>query len=334
MSKSVATAGPSELEVRDTHPRTTQATAVVQLKMAGICGTDLKILDGSTPIEYPRILGHEMVGEVTEAAPGGKLGAGSKVMVNPGIYCGECHLCNRDRPHLCRQGGLRGRDFDGVFAEFLAVEERFLHAIPDGVAWDEAALLQVLGTVVHAQRTVQPSRETVAVVIGLGVSGMLHAQLLAGRGVGCVIGVTRSRWKLDLARQLGVHVAVTPEEAGAAVAEFSQGRGADLVIEAVGTESTVAAAIELCGSGGEVIIYGTVTGEGGRIPFYQLYFKEITLRNPRAALPRDYDHAIHLGATGQIQLAPLISARYPLERAEAAFAAARSGNNLKVLLTP
>ncbi|MCE2527610.1 MAG: zinc-binding dehydrogenase [Actinomycetia bacterium] len=114
----------------------------------------------------------------------------------------------------------------------------------------------------------------------------------------------------------------------------TDGRGADLVIESVGTESTVVHAIELCGPAGDVIVYGTVTGTGGRMPYYQLYFKELTLHSPRAARPGDYDAAIRLAAEGRIRLAPLVTARYPLQEAAAAFAAARSGDHLKVLLTP
>lgn len=307
--------------------------SLVRLERAGICGTDLKILDGSTRIGYPRVLGHELVGTVAVATPGGKIAAGTRVLINPGIHCGACHLCRKDRPHLCHRGGLLGRDFDGVFTEELEIEERFLHVVPEQIPSDAAGLLQVLGTVVHSQQTVAVSSEMVAVVIGLGVSGLLHVQLLRERGVGLVIGITRSSWKLDMAKKLGADAVATPDGAADVVAKVSGGRGPDLVIEAVGTEATVVQAIELCGSGGDVIVYGTVTGTGAKMPYYQLYFKEITLHNPRAARPRDYDAAIALAAADRIQLAPLVTASYPLEDAASAFAAAKRGEHLKVLLT-
>ena len=331
--RAVVTTGPGRLKIVDVAPPRV-GMVLVRLERAGICGTDLKILDGSTPVSYPRVLGHELVGTVAVAAPDGKISPGARVLVNPGINCGTCYLCHRDRPHLCGHGGLLGRDLDGVFAEAIGVEERFLHAVPDQVTSDEAGLLQVLGTVVHSQQTVAVSPETVAVVVGLGVSGMLHVQLLSERGVGCVIGVTRSPWKLELAKSLGADLVATPDEAADIVAQASNGRGADLVIESVGTEATVIQSIDLAGSGGDVIVYGTVTDEGTAMPYYQLYFKELTLHNPRAARPRDYDEAIRLAAAGRIHLAPLVTARYPLEEAGAAFAAAKSGKHLKVLLTP
>jgi L-iditol 2-dehydrogenase len=223
---------------------------------------------------------------------------------------------------------------DGVFADEIALEEGNLHVIPDAVGQDESGLLQVLGTVVHAQQTVELSSETVAAVVGLGVSGLLHVQVLVERGAGKVIGITRSPWKLDLAKKLGASAVATPDEAAEVVAEISENRGADVVIESVGTEATVVQSIELAGFGGDVIVYGTVTAPGNLMPYYQLYFKEITLHNPRAARPRDYDTAISLATTSRVQLAPLVTARYPLREADSAFAAARSADHLKVLLTP
>lgn len=329
-----ATTGPGRLEVVDVSPPRVGTKVLVRLERAGICGTDVKILEGSTSVSYPRVLGHELVGTAAQAPPDAKIHPGARVLVNPGINCANCYLCGRDRPHLCANGGLLGRDLDGVFAEAIALEERFLHPVPDRIPPDEAGLLQVLGTVVHSQQRVPVSSDTVAVVIGLGVSGMLHTQLLSERGAGCVIGVTRSPWKLELARRLGADLVAIPAEAARIVDQASSGRGADLVVESVGTEETVVQSINLAGPGGDVIIYGTVTGGGTQMPYYQLYFKELTLHNPRAALPRDYDEAIRLAAEGRIHLAPLITARYPFEEVAAAFSAARSSNHLKVLLTP
>lgn len=331
--RAVVATGPGKLDTADVSCPSETGTVAVRLERAGICGTDLKISDGAVPIRYPRILGHEMVGTVTRTPPGTRVSSGTRVLVNPSVNCDACYLCESDQAHLCRRGGLLGRDFDGVFAETIGVPERFLHAVPDSIALDDTGLLQVLGTAVHSQQGVPVSRGTLAVVIGLGVSGLLHLQLLSEKGAGRVIGVTRSRRKLDLARSLGAHAVATPDEALSVVSEVSEGRGADVVVEAVGTEATVLQAIELCGYGGQVVVYGTVTGGMGKLPFYQLYLKELTLRFPRAARPADYDTAIGLAERGRIELAPLVTARFPLEAAAAAFDAARSGNHLKVLLT-
>jgi len=143
-------------------------------------------------------------------APAGLLavqdGAGTRVLIDPVISCGICYRCRRDLAHLCGNGALQGRDVDGGFAEFAAVDESCLHEIPDSVSADEAALLQVLSTCVHAQSVLPgpagPAGDS-AVVIGLGVAGLLHIQLLRARGVSPVIAVTGSAWKRELALRSG-----------------------------------------------------------------------------------------------------------------------------------
>ncbi len=328
--RAVVTTGPGSVEVRDMPAPPRSDRAVVRVDQAGICGTDLKILAGSIPVEYPRVMGHEMVGEVVHGAPGGDIPAGSRVLINPATFCGRCDLCRRDLRHLCAAGGLLGRDVDGVFSEEIEIDEVFLHVIPAAVSRDAAAVLQVLATVVHAQRTVSVFPDETAAVIGLGVAGQLHAQLLASRGAN-VIGVTRSRWKRELAAGLGAGRTTTPDEAAEIVAEATGGRGADLVVESVGTEATLARAIELAAPAGHVLAFGTVTDGTGELPYYQLYFKELTVHSPRAAGPADYDAAIALTAGGRLHLEPLVTARFRLDDAAAAFAAV-GGDNLKVVL--
>ena len=330
----VTVTGPDALEIAERPPPQADGGAVIEMELAGICGTDVKILHGKIPVDYPRVMGHELVGTIVTAQPDGSLPAGTRVLANPGIFCGVCNLCRRDLPHLCRQGGLLGRDIDGVFAGRVMLEEQFLHRVPEDISADASGLLQVFGTVVHAQRTVSVLADQAAVVIGLGVSGLLHAQMLLARGVGQVIGITRSQWKRDLASELGVHVVCPPEDAADVVAKHTSGAGADVVIESVGIEATFAQAIELAGFGADIVLYGTATQGGEGLPYYQLYLKELTIHNPRAAAPGDYDSAIELAARNRIQLAPLVTSRFALSDAAGAFAAVAGSDQLKVLLTP
>ena len=104
------------------------------------------------------------------------------------------------------------------------------------------------------------------------------------------------------------------------------------MIEAVGTEATFGQAIELAGHAGTVVLYGTATGGGNGLPYYQLYFKELTIRNPRAATKSDYQRAIDLVANGTIKAAPIVSRRFGLSEANDAFAAVGESSTLKVLM--
>jgi len=304
--------------VREVPQPAPDGRAVVRVERVGVCGTDASIFKGKIKVAYPRIMGHEMVGVIETAGPMGLFPVGTRVVVDPSAACGYCHLCRADRANLCLNGGLLGRDLDGVFAEYLAVPETFLHPLPASVAPDDAPLLQVLGTCVHAQTQFSVFPGDTAVVIGLGVTGLLHLQLLKARGVTSIVTVTRSEWKQEMAKGWGASEAVGPDAAKAAIAEASQGRGANVVVECAGYESTLSQAIELAGHGGTVSAFGTVTHRDSGLPYYQLYYKELTTLNPRAAVPRDYARAVHLVADGSVELAPLVTHRLPIEDAPGA----------------
>jgi threonine dehydrogenase-like Zn-dependent dehydrogenase len=322
---------PGTVTVRDVARPAVDGRALVQVGQAGLCGTDIKIASGRIPVAVPRVMGHEMTGWVAEPGPRQVVPAGTPVLVNPATFCGYCDLCRRDLPQLCRNGGLLGRDADGCFAEFVAVDEACLHPLPAGLAPDGAGLLQVLSTCVHAQSGL-PAAGRSAVVVGLGVSGLLHLQLLRERGVRTLVGVTRSAAKRELALRLGATAAAAPAEAAGVVAEATGGRGADIAVECVGKQETLVQAMELAGAGGTVLVFGTTAPAAGALPTYQWYFKELTILNPRAARPRDCDAAIALAASGRLDLAALVTARFGLAQVDRALAAAAQPGQLKVML--
>ncbi len=330
--KAVRVVGPSKLEVVDIPQPDPGDDALIRVHRTGVCGTDVKVFKDQIPGPRPLVMGHEMVGTVVEPGSRGLVAAGTRVLIDPATACGFCDLCRRDLRHLCRNGGLLGRDSDGVFAEFVVAPEEKLHVIPDGVSDAAASVLQVLGTCVHAQRAVSVFPTDTVTVIGLGVAGLLHVQLLAARGIHRLIGITRSQWKLDLAGEFGAAATATSAGAEQVVADLSEGRGADLVVEAAGVEETLALALELVGTGGEVLVYGTLTGGDQGLPYYNLYHKELTLYNPRAATPTDYDAGIDLAATGRLHLEKLVTHTVGVDQADMAFEAVQDSSSLKVVI--
>src|SRR6266511_3440579 len=200
--------GPGLLELRDVDSPVPEAgEAAVRIRAVGICGTDLSIFKGKIPVAYPRIMGHEMVGEVI-AGPAGSPEPGTRVIVDPNVACGRCPRCREGRANLCRDGWLLGRDRDGGLREIVAAPAGNLHRIPDDLEDHVAPLIQVLTTCVHAQRMTEVFPGDSVVVVGLGVTGLLHVQLAKIRGAWPVVGVTRSPEKLELARALGADVTV------------------------------------------------------------------------------------------------------------------------------
>lgn len=305
--------------------------ALLHVAQVGLCGTDVKIVNGTIPVDVPRVLGHEMLGRVVQPADGFPFAAGDRVLVDPGVSCGWCDLCAAGRPNICRNGGLLGRDVDGVFTELIAVPGNKIVAVPDGVSDRAGGLLQVLGTCVHGVKRLDPFPGQVAAVVGLGVAGQLIAQLLGLRGM-TVVGITRSAWKRQLAESLGTATTAAPDDAAAVLDEVTEGRGPAVVVEAVGTEATLAMAIDLAAIGGEVLVFGTVTGGSEGLPYYQLYFKELTIHNPRASVIGDYIDGVGLAADGSLQLEPLVTHVVDLEEAGGAFDLVNDPSSLKVLM--
>lgn len=322
---------PEKIELADVPEPDDPALVKVRVSQVGICGTDTKILAGKIPVEYPRILGHEIIGEVVSAPPGSPFLPGSRVLVDPGVACGWCDLCLAGRPNLCRNGGLLGRDVDGVFTEYVLAPVDRLVTVPAGISDEAAGLLQVLGTCVHAVKRINPFPGQVAAVIGLGVAGQLISQLLTLRGM-TVVGITRSEWKRRLAAESGAAAVAEPSQAATVLGDHTGGRGPDLVVEAAGTEATLAEAIELVTIGGEILGYGTITGGGRGLPYYHLYHKELTIYNPRAALIGDYADGISLAAAGRLFLEPIVTHRLALSEAEQAFELVHDPSSLKVLM--
>ncbi len=329
--KAVQVTAPSTLEIANIPVPDANGQVLIKPNTVGVCGTDVKVFTGAIPVPYPRVLGHEMIGTVIEAPAGASVQPGDRVLVDPASSCGWCDLCRKGRPHLCRNAGLMGREIDGVFAEYVRAPVSAVLPVPASISATASGLLQVLGTCIHAQKSVNVFPGQVAAVIGLGVAGQIMVQLLAERGV-TVVGITRSEWKRDLAAQHGATATAAPDQAVSVLAELTDGRGPDLVVEAVGYEKTLAQAIDLVGIGGEVLVFGTLTGGNEGLPYYQLYFKELTLYNPRAALPGDYAVGIDLAAAGRLVLEPIVTHELALDDAAKAFELVHDASSLKVLM--
>ena len=311
--KAMVLKAPNDLALEEVAgPKPAPGQVLIRVTHSGICGTDYKIYSGAIPVRYPRIMGHEMIGEVVEAA-GGDFKTGERVIVDPELYCGACFHCRIGQTHLCPNGQLLGRDANGGFAEFLVAPASQVFRLPDSIDNRVAPLIQVLTTCLHAQRLTNIFPGESVAVLGLGVTGQLHAQIAKARGANPLIGITRSADKRDLARKLGADLALPGgEEAIRKVREATGGRGADVVIDTTGMLPVVSDAIHMVRFGGRILLFGIITATEGALPFYDLYFKEIQVINARVAKNEDYPACIDLVQRGLVKLEPLISNVMPL----------------------
>jgi len=305
-----------------TRPSPGPGEVLVRVKSTAICGTDLSIWAGKMRATLPLIPGHESAGEVVEAGPGVTgLGPGDRVVLNPILFCRRCHLCLTGRPNLCENGGLMGREGPGSFAEYVVAEDYRCHKLPDSIGYDDATTLIVLGSVFLGQERVRIAPGTSVAVIGQGVSGLLHTRLAKLSGGNPVVGLSRSQWKLDLALQYGADLVVNSatEDAGEAVRKATGGRGAEVVIESVGSPATLRQAMEMVRVGGVVLAYGVGPASMDGFDAFTLYFKELTVLGSRAMTPSTIDAAIRAVDTGCVDLTPIVTHRFSLAELQSAF---------------
>ena len=316
-------------------PEAESGESLVQVTHTGICGTDLKIFQGGIPVRYPLIMGHETVGEVLKAPTGADAKEGARVIIDPVYYCSRCYQCRAGQTHLCPNGGILGRDRDGGFAELVTAPAANLYLLPDDVNEAHAPLIQVLTTCLHAHRLADIFPSEAVVVIGLGVTGLLHVQLAKARGAYPVIGITRSKWKREVAEKIGADYTFAPDEGVIdKVKDVTEGRGADLVIESVGKGTVLAQAMQLARIGGRILPFGIYTDKNAELPFYDFYFKELDVINSRAAKGEDYPASIDLVRRGVVDLDTIISHNLPMDHLGDALdiLTNEAGGRLKIIL--
>jgi len=341
--KAMVLRAPSDLVLDEVaRPQPAAGQVVVRVTHSGVCGTDYKIFNGSIKVPYPLIPGHEMAGEVVALGPdlqvgtssGDAITVGDRVIIDPETYCGHCFYCQKGFTNLCPNGTLIGRDVNGGFAEYLMVPASQVFKLPASIDDRTAPMIQVLTTCLHAQRQVETFPGDTVAVIGLGVTGQLHVQLAKARGAR-VIGITRSAEKRAMAESLGADVTIPGgDDAIEKLRELTDGRGADVTIETTGVLKQLADSVYMTRFGGKVLMFGIYTVKEGALPFYDLYFKEVSLISARVAKPEDYTACIALVERGQVKLEPLVSDVMPLGELKEAIGllSSDSGQRMKIIM--
>lgn len=342
--KALLLTAPGQLEYTDVPtPRPGGDEVRVAVKACGICGSDIHGMDGSSGRRIPPlIMGHEAAGVIDEVGTGVSGWAiGDRVTFDSTIYCGECAYCRLGKVNLCDQRRVLGvscSDYrqHGAFAEYLVVPSRILYRIPDAVSFTDAALVEPLAVAAHAVARAVLHDDSRIAVIGCGIIGLLIIQVLRAAGCAQITAVDLDGRRLERAARLG---AMTVASDGGVdvlprILQATDGRGSDVVFEAVGVGPTVELATRVAAKGGQVVLVGNLDGSV-RLPLQTVVTREIDLLGS-AASNGEYAHCIELLETRAVDVSSVISAVAPLAEGAKWFEALRSrdGDLLKVVLEP
>lgn len=313
----------------------------VAVTLCGICGTEVASYRSGVP-HSPSVCGHEWVGVIDALGEGvTSRQIGQRVVVSVAPPCGSCPECLAGESHHCRETNLmaRGRDAlapsHGAFAPYLCVAaDRTIPAL-DSLTDVEAAFVEPTAVALHGVRRSGIRVGDVVLVQGGGTIGLLAAQCARIAGAGRVIVSEPSAFRREVARAVGVDEAVAPEEVAAVLAETSNGRGADVVIESAGVPALLQAAIDACRQGGTVMLLSYVAGDTP-INGARLLAKEVTIRTAVAFTHDDFVPAMQLLADGRVVVGPIHSRTVPLGDFAQAMADLGSGRtqDIKVIVDP
>jgi L-iditol 2-dehydrogenase len=333
----------NHLEIADLPRPTPLADEVlIQVAACGICGSDVHGYDGSSGRRIPPIvMGHEAAGRV--AAVGEKvtsLAEGHRVTFDSTIYCGACSHCLRGDVNLCDNRQVLGvscGDYRraGAFAEYVVVHARIVYRLPDQLSFTEAAMLEATAVALHAVNVTPVAPDSTALVIGAGMIGLLILQALRATGCSRVVVADIDDSRLKMATELGATAVLSAKsDLVPQITKLTYGTGVDVVLEAVGRNETVSAAIDCVRKGGTVTLVGNISPEV-TLPLQKVVSRQIRLQGSCASAG-EYPKAIELLASGTIRVNPLITAVAPLDQGPAWFERLHAGepNLLKVVLTP
>ena len=301
--------GPGDVRVTDVaDPRPRAGEVVVNVAVAGICGSDvIRFRFGSHPWPPGFILGHEFCGEVAEVGPevhGWRVGA--PVVVEPTLSCGACFYCRDGHPNRCVEfvrRGITGAGTDGGLAECVRVPAYQLHARPATLAPEMAALVEPTAVSTHGWRLAGVDRPDSVVVVGIGNIGLLAVLVARARGAGAIVAIGKYAARQELARAYGASVVLEPNDPRLVehVQERTHGLGAPVVFEAAGTPSSLRTAVATSRKGGKIVLLG-VHHEAVALDWRQVLMNEQQILGSLVYRRDDFADAIAILAAGAVDL--------------------------------
>lgn len=320
-------------------PKIGDAEVLVKVMASGICGSD--VAEWYRVPKAPRVLGHEATGVIEQV--GSKvesLNLGDRVFVSHHVPCNKCRYCLRGSHTACETLHTTNY-YPGGFAQYIRVPrinvESGVYKLPASMSFEEGTFIEPLACVVRGQRLAEVHEDDVLLVIGCGVSGILHAKLAKHKGVKQVIVTDINMYRLGLAKKFGADFTIDAKgNLPASLKDVNCGRLADKVVVCTGATQAALTAMNCVDKGGSILFFAVPEPSVKvPVPINRFWRDEVTLRTSYGAAPNDLEESLNILATGKFEVKNLITHRLSLQQAAEGFRLmAEAGKSLKVVLEP
>lgn len=315
---------PGEIEFNKADvPELRDGEVLVKMMRIGVCGSDIHVYHGKHPYtSYPVVQGHEISGEIVKVAEDVRgLYAGDKVTIQPQVVCGSCYSCRHGNYHICDNLKVMGFQTTGMASEYFAVSSEKVLKLPNSMSFDEGAIVEPVAVACHAlRRSGLDLQDKKILVLGAGPIGNLVAQAAKAKGAGKVVITDISQFRLDLAKECGIDVAINTmqQDFGLAVEQEFGTDKADLILECVGTQATMTGAVNNARKGSDIIVVGVYPDEVS-VNMGLVQDRELRLIGTLMYKEEDYIEAIELLSNGKIITEKIITNHFKFKDYDLAY---------------
>ncbi|WP_238900513.1 zinc-binding alcohol dehydrogenase family protein [Clostridium sp. YIM B02500] len=320
--KTVMINKPNDLQIieMDKPAITEHDNVLIKMKAAGICGSDVHIYHGqNAAATYPRVIGHEMVGEVVEVGSNvTKIKVGDRVIVDQVVNCGECYACRKGRGNVCASLKVRGVHIHGGYREYIAVPESDVYVLPDNLSYEDAVMIEPATIAVQSCSRAELSKEDTLLILGCGALGSSILKIARLSGA-TIIAVDVVDEKIEEAKKNGATYGINllKEDVVAKARELTGGYGPTVSIDAACTKDSLATLLELTGNAGRVITMG-FSVEPTAVTQFKITAKELDVRGSRLQ-NKKFQEVLNLVAEEKLDLTNSISHKFNFLDAQKAF---------------
>jgi L-iditol 2-dehydrogenase len=320
-------------------PAISDQEILVKIKASGICGSD--VMEWYRIKKAPRVLGHEITGDIVKVGKNiTKYSVGDRVFVSHHVPCNTCTYCKNDQHTLCDT--LHSTNFDpGGFAEYIRVPpiniDHGVFKLPDTVSYHEGVFIEPLACVIRGMHIAHFSKGHTIIVLGSGISGLLHIMLAKHWGADKIFATDVVPFHLNMAKKLGAHHALDAhQDIPKQIQKLNNNRLPDFVVVCTGAPTAMNQAFHTIGRGGTILFFApTEPGIDIPTPLFDLWNKGITMHTTYAGSPKDIQQAISLLETQKLPVSQLITHVLPLTKAAHGFKlVTEAHDSIKVILEP